>query len=336
MFDWLSDFGNWLASFTDSIIFWTGLTSIVALVGVRWILRRNGLRTDLGREGRINDVRLLEMGEGAKWVYKVEEPFKSHLARGGLSTWEQYAEFVTPLGQIQIAMLRHKEDARIIILCRGTANKKNVWTDLKARKQFNSALGCKIHRGFDEAAKEVWVKVLQHLPPQEEGYVYDLAGHSLGGAIAVETAMYLHNSGEKLGDVVTFGAPRITNPAGARIWDKKISVTRVVNDSDLIPLTPMSLPVIGSYCHFGSVIHIYDGGAGYEVTTSQKARWSGNESWWFQILTLRRLPGQYSDHFCDEYIKDILHVHHGALADSDHPSQYTKRRDVDCKSASES
>ncbi|KAB5594470.1 Lipase [Ceratobasidium theobromae] len=65
-------------------------------------------------------------------------------------------------------------------------------------------------------------------------------GHSLGGAISVLDAVYFKFQipGIKL-KVVTYGQPRVGNPAFASYVDANLSdVTRINNEKDLVPILP--------------------------------------------------------------------------------------------------
>ena len=65
-------------------------------------------------------------------------------------------------------------------------------------------------------------------------------GHSLGGAIAeLDTLMFTLNLPSATVKGVTYGAPRVGNPAFANFFDSKVKVfTRVDNRDDLVPIVP--------------------------------------------------------------------------------------------------
>ena len=65
-------------------------------------------------------------------------------------------------------------------------------------------------------------------------------GHSLGGAIAeLDTLMFTLNLPSATVKGVTYGTPRVGNPAFANFFDSKVKdFTRVDNRDDLVPIVP--------------------------------------------------------------------------------------------------
>ena len=88
----------------------------------------------------------------------------------------------------------------------------------------------------------------------KQGYSVQLTGHSLGGAVAVATALLFRSRGASIEKVVTFGAPKL-GPRETREAADRIDVLRVVQKDDLIPLLPMSRPFVRKpYVHLGEGI----------------------------------------------------------------------------------
>ncbi|CAM9933146.1 unnamed protein product, partial [Laminaria digitata] len=122
------------------------------------------------------------------------------------------------------------------IAIRGTVSLADLSIDLKTRQVFDEECGCMFHAGFKEVADAVADDVVQFL---EDGAEIKIAGHSLGGAVAVIVAAKLRLRGYDVGKVMTFGAPMITDAAGAALLRDFLLVMRVTHERDPVPLTPL-------------------------------------------------------------------------------------------------
>ena len=108
-----------------------------------------------------------------------------------------------------------------------------------------------MHRGYRLVARECRDALKPHVRP---GYAVQLTGHSLGGAVAVAVALLYRASGVNVTKVVTFGAPKL-GPMETRDAAAELSVLRVVQKDDIIPLLPMSRPFVRKpYVHLGEGI----------------------------------------------------------------------------------
>lgn len=113
-----------------------------------------------------------------------------------------------------------------------------------------------VHRGFRDYAdtalsggvKEYLLDELKK-NPAETLYI---TGHSLGGAVALMTAVRLCDSGADMNriKVVTFGAPALGNKNFSDAYQDKINFRRIANSGDVIK---KSLQVLG-YVHFGDLV----------------------------------------------------------------------------------
>ena len=113
-----------------------------------------------------------------------------------------------------------------------------------------------VHRGFRDYAdsalsggvKEYLLEELEKNPAET---VY-ITGHSLGGAVALMTAVRLCDAGVNTDQikVVTFGAPALGNRNFADAYQDKINLRRIEISGDVIK---KSLQVLG-YVHFGNLV----------------------------------------------------------------------------------
>lgn len=122
------------------------------------------------------------------------------------------------------------------IAIRGTVSLADLSIDLKTRQVFDEECGCLFHAGFKEVADVVADDVVQFL---EDGAEVKIAGHSLGGAVAIIVATKLRLRGYDIGKVMTFGAPMVTDAAGAALLRDFLPVMRVTHERDPVPLTPL-------------------------------------------------------------------------------------------------
>ncbi len=144
------------------------------------------------------------------------------------------------------------------IAARGTENFEDVLLDAESVSRPDRHAGVRLHRGFEKYADAAYARVY---PLLRQGYRVNLTGHSLGGAAAAIIMMYLHADGVQLGEVVTFGQPKVTDAYGVARY-AGAPITRVVDCRDPIPLTPprgIRSAQNGEFRHFGREIVLYDG-----------------------------------------------------------------------------
>ena len=113
-----------------------------------------------------------------------------------------------------------------------------------------------VHKGFksyaDAALSDGILNFLvEYINSHTQEKIY-ITGHSLGGAIAMMTAVRLVDAGANMDNVkvVTFGAPAVGNKYFAEKYKDKIHLTRVVMSNDVIK---NSTEIFG-YAHFGEVV----------------------------------------------------------------------------------
>lgn len=146
-----------------------------------------------------------------------------------------------------------------IIAVRGTANIDNALVDVKFKLRLDDRTNVRLHRGFVHAATGIYQDVREHL---EQDYEISTTGHSLGGAVAMILAMYLDTDQYSVGQVITFGQPKVTTISGARKY-KHLKIVRVVTPNDVVPLVPPLAPTdsfgLSIYWHLGTEVILLSG-----------------------------------------------------------------------------
>jgi hypothetical protein len=162
-----------------------------------------------------------------------------------------------------------EERGRQWVVVRGTANLRNAVEDAEYAKLAAHELGVPVHEGFAADARAVWSFARPRLKP---GLETRLAGHSLGGALAVLVAMRLRVDGLGVGRIVTFGQPKVTTEAGVARF-RGLPLLRVVNHDDPVPLLPWETPgavVGGLFRHLGAELRLTDRGT-WELFAEHRA-----------------------------------------------------------------
>jgi triacylglycerol lipase len=179
------------------------------------------------------------------------------------------------------AFLRINDSTKIQWLAfRGTADIADVKLDAEYTQTEDSILHMHLHRGFATATRDLYPEIFSHLRP---GYQTRIAGHSLGGAIAVITGLYLRHAGFAV-EVYTFGQPKVTNIAGAARADS-LMLIRFLNGRDLVTLVPplsYKPGKLGSYAHFGKEVALMDG-KNYECLQEHFQKRYDPEAYWNQL-----------------------------------------------------
>ena len=199
----------------------------------------------------------------------------------------------------------------LILVFRGTQpNIRDVSTDIKA-DLVTAPDGGRIHRGFLEAFDLVRDEIDEALERYDGPPVY-IAGHSLGGALALIATRYLER--ESTGACYTFGGPRV---ADDRFFEGiKTPVYRVVNAADGVPRVPFGfglkvvlgglrlIPLNGTfqvsewlrrhfvgYTHFGTLVFLSATPAGSQSASPRskgiQVRKSPNFFWRAQLVLSR-------------------------------------------------
>jgi hypothetical protein len=126
-----------------------------------------------------------------------------------------------------------------------------------------------VSMGFSRVAAVFAPLVQAHLARNPDLKLF-LAGHSLGGALAVAAASMLDRTGCNVEAVYTFGMPRAGNPAFRNDYDRRLGARtfRFVHGDDLVPTVPPARFRSIEHSHVGWLIQC-DTGAKFAL--SQKS-----------------------------------------------------------------
>jgi triacylglycerol lipase len=188
------------------------------------------------------------------------------------------------------------------IVVRGTSNLINIRSDVDYNKVVESRLQIPLHKGFADAALQVYQFAK---PLLKTDYETRVTGHSYGGAAAVIVLMLLKEDGFKLGQAMTFGQPKVTNRDGVRKY-RTLPLVRYVNDKDPVPLLPpfelFAVLDEGPYQHFGPEV-VLENGSNYHFYAEHKAETLSVLSFWDNLknLSLQDVP----EHSISTYVTRI-------------------------------
>ena len=188
------------------------------------------------------------------------------------------------------------------IVVRGTSNLINIRLDEDYNKVVDARLQIPLHKGFADAALQVYQFAK---PLLKTDYETRVTGHSFGGAAGVIVLMLLKEDGFKLGQAMTFGQPKVTNGDGARKYST-LPLLRFVNDKDPMPLLPpfelFAVLDEGPYQHFGPEVVLEDG-SNYRLYTEHQAERLSVFSFWNNLknLSIQDVP----EHFISTYLTRI-------------------------------
>jgi hypothetical protein len=196
------------------------------------------------------------------------------------------------------------DDAKRVqwIVVRGTSSLINIRLDVDYNKVVDPRLQIPLHKGFADAALQVYQFAK---PLLKTDYETRVTGHSFGGAAAVIVLMLLKEDGFKLGQAMTFGQPKVTNGDGAQKY-RTLPLLRFVNDQDPVPLLPpfelFAVLDEGPYQHFGPEVVLEDGST-YRFYTEHQAERLSVFSFWNNLknLSIQDVP----EHFISTYLTRI-------------------------------
>ena len=232
----------------------------------------------------------------AEATYKTEGDIEKVLISQGykLQQYEQLEGFT-----VGYVIATNEQTKQHIIAVRGTANIENIIVDAAFVLVPDKLTGIDIHQGFLLSARDIYQEILPEINPE---YKINTIGHSLGGAAAIILAMMLDAQGYSIGEVITFGQPKVTNINGSRKF-KHLNVKRLVTPKDIVPLVPpidpMDLMKLSIFWHQGTEIILFK--------NNQYAILNGIDSMMRMSDFLNDIPSEQhlNNHFMTTYIAHL-------------------------------
>ena len=205
---------------------------------------------------QIDFTRLIESAEFANAAYQPEAEI-AELIRSSNYRLTQY--HTIPENQVSYFIATNELTKTQLIAVRGTSNVENAIVDISLKLTQDERTGLRVHAGFSSAALQIYDDIQPFL---KKNYTINTTGHSLGGAVALIVAMYLDSDQYRVGQVITFGQPKVTNLAGANAF-QHLKIIRVVTALDLVPLVPPFDPLdinnLDIYWHSGQEVLLLAG-----------------------------------------------------------------------------
>lgn len=167
----------------------------------------------------------------AQASYKSESEIKQTLAGQGyeVNVYKQIDGF-----SVAYFLATNKKTKHQLIAVRGTSNVENAVVNAAFVLVPDKISGINIHQGFLLSARDIYQQLL---PEINREYTTDFIGHSLGGAAALILAMMFDAQDYDVGEVITFGQPKVTNVSGSMKFSH-LNITRIVTPKDVVPLVP--------------------------------------------------------------------------------------------------
>jgi len=209
----------------------------------------------------------------------------------------------SPLSSGVKAYVEVNDAARVQwIVVRGTSSLINIRADVDYNKVVDSRLQIPLHKGFADAALQVYQFAK---PLLKTDYETRVTGHSYGAAAAVIVLMLLKEDGLKLGQAMTFGQPKVTNRDSVLKY-RSLPLVRFINDKDPVPLLPpfelFAVLDEGSFQHIGPEV-VLEEGPNYRFYPEHQVERSSVLSFWDNLknLSIQDVP----DHFMSSYLTRI-------------------------------
>lgn len=219
--------------------------------------------------------------------------------------YKNYNVYINEINEIKYIVLVDDIKKEQYVSIRGTSNSHNALQDIKFFKDKSCRLGIELHTGFHRTAEMIADDLLSRL---DKTYTTWITGHSLGAAEALIVSWYLDYSGHTISECITFGQPKLTDSRGIRKMRGKIKLTRVVNETDVVPLVPPSGTHMHRYAHLGEMIKLLDNGKYCFLEEPDSLNFGVNSFWLWsarESFSFYEMGKDLPDHFMTSYIKNI-------------------------------
>jgi hypothetical protein len=273
----------------------------LAIVVRRWLIKKYNLEKNFKQSESTKEVRWTDVhwyANLAANVYKSKEVI--HETYG-----TDFSVYINEINEIRYIVLTDDSTKSHYVSIRGTANSHNAMQDINFFKDKSKRLGINIHTGFHRTAEMIADDLLNRL---KEDYKVVVTGHSLGGAAAVVVSWYLDYANFNVGECITFGQPKVTDSHGNRKMRDKIKLTRVVNETDVVPLVPPTGTHRHRYAHTGTLIKLLDDGKFCHLQEPDSLNFGVNSFWLFaarESFSFYEIGKELPDHYMTSYLTNM-------------------------------
>lgn len=264
-----------------------------------------------------NFTEILQYAMRSQLAYAITQPAWDIAQQVGWRSPTSSQLFIYDVPAVEVNVIIEVDDTVPCqwIAVRGSSNLKNwllnfdyVEHDITQTDSTGKTWNINLHKGFYQAAHTIYPVILPHL---NKDYPTRITGHSLGGAIATILMMFLYKHNYHLQKCITFGQPKVTNEAGAKLC-KALPLLRVINEQDIVPSLPPDTLLThpkGGYRHFAPEIILKKESYMYNP---QPLINDTDESFWNHLVNaaiatdVKDLSHNINNHYIENYLLNIL------------------------------
>jgi len=292
---------TFIIGFTLRWLLKSWLLAKLAIVVRRWLVKKYNLeanfkQTKSDKKIKWSDIRWY--ADLAANVYKSPEKINAAYKK-------DFKIYTNEINEIRYIVLTDDSTKSHYVSIRGTCNSHNAMQDINFFKDKSKRLGIYLHTGFHRTAEIIADDLLSRL---KEDYKVCVTGHSLGGAVAVIVSWYLDYAKFNVKECITFGQPKVTDSHGNRVMRDKIKLTRVVNETDVVPLVPPSGTHRHRYAHIGTLIKLLDDGKYCHLQEPDSLNFGVNSFWLFaarESFSFYEIGKELPDHYMTNYVYNL-------------------------------
>ena len=273
----------------------------LAIVVRRWLVKKYNLEKNFKQSKSEEEVRWTDI----HWYANLAANVYKSVEKINAAYEKDFKIYTNEINEIRYIVLTDDSTKSHYVAIRGTSNSHNAMQDINFFKDKSKRLGINIHTGFHRTSEMIADDLLSRL---DKAYKVCVTGHSLGGADAVIVSWYLDYANFNVEECVTFGQPKVTDSHGIRTMRDKIKLTRVVNETDVVPLVPPTGTHRHRYAHSGTLIKLLDQGKFCHLPEPDSLNFGVNSFWLFaarESFSFYEIGKEMPDHFMTHYINNM-------------------------------
>ena len=273
----------------------------LAIVVRRWLVKKYNLEKNFKQSKSEEEVRWTDI----HWYANLAANVYKSVEKINAAYEKDFKIYTNEINEIRYIVLTDDSTKSHYVAIRGTSNSHNAMQDINFLKDKSKRLGINIHTGFHRTSEMIADDLLSRL---DKTYKVCVTGHSLGGADAVIVSWYLDYANFNVEECVTFGQPKVTDSHGIRTMRDKIKLTRVVNETDVVPLVPPTGTHRHRYAHSGTLIKLLDQGKFCHLQEPDSLNFGVNSFWLFaarESFSFYEIGKEMPDHFMTHYINNM-------------------------------